>query len=67
MTTDKSTMQAAHSLLELLITKATISGKLTNSSIKIPYSELTASVGQQRFKDVNLVIQFNLNWEASND
>lgn len=56
---------SAHRVLEYLMTKAAVSGKTLNSTVRVPFSELASSVGKTDFENVDLVIKFDLSWEKS--
>lgn len=55
--------ESAHRLLELLITKTLTSGKVKTSSVRLPYRELAAALGQKTSDDVDLKITIKLSWE----
>lgn len=64
MISDSSeSIMAAHRTLQFLLTKAAISGKVHKTSLRIPFSDLAASVGQQKSADYDLIVTFNLSWD----
>lgn len=63
----KTGTESAHKLLELLITKALISGKAKSSSVRISYAELAQAMGQKAEYDTDLLIRIKLSWEAPED
>lgn len=63
----KTGTEPAHKLLELLITKALISGKVRSSSVRLSYAELAAAMGQPAAYDTDLLIKIKLSWESPND
>jgi len=58
---------SVHRVLEYLITKATVSGKLKSTKIRIPYSELADSVGQKSYKNVDLIVKIDFEWDESKE
>jgi hypothetical protein len=58
-----SALQSAHKVLEYLLTKAALTGKLKNTKIRIPYSDLAKSIGSNDVKNVDLIVKFQLQWD----
>jgi hypothetical protein len=58
---------AAHSVLEYLITKATLDGETREATVKIPYWELAHSIGKviekADYDVVDLQVQIKVTWE----
>ncbi len=61
----RDSLQAPHTILEYLITKAAVSGKVSSSTVRIPFADLAASVGKDQQHDSELVIEINLSWDRS--
>lgn len=61
------TIASAHKVLEYALTKAAVSGKLTKTTLKIPYSELLESIGQKSDRSLDLIVTIELNWDETND
>jgi hypothetical protein len=57
---------AAHSVLEYLITKATLDGESRKAIVKIPYWELAKSIGKvienSDYDIVDLKVEINVSW-----
>jgi hypothetical protein len=45
------------------MTKAALTGKLRSTKVRIPFSELSDSIGVQSNKDIDLVVSINLEWD----
>lgn len=54
--------QSAHRVLEYLLTKAAVSGKLSSTKIRIPYAELATSIGSVESKPIDLIVDIKLEW-----
>jgi hypothetical protein len=61
----KGNLLAIYKVLDYLLTKAVLTGKLQNTKIRIPYSELAESVGQQSNKNAILVVELKFKWDAT--
>lgn len=58
-----SAQVSLYKVIDLLLTKAALSGKITKSiKHKIPYNELTKSVGINNYSDVDLQVEIKLKW-----
>jgi hypothetical protein len=58
-------IQNIHTVLEILITKAALTGKTLGSTIRIPYKDLSELIGKSENKDIDLVLTFSLEWDES--
>lgn len=56
-------VMTAHKVLEYALTKAAVSAKLTKTSLRIPYKDLLASIGQTTDKNIDLILKFEMSWE----
>jgi hypothetical protein len=57
---------AAHRVLEYLMTKAALTGKLKSTTIRVPYNELAASCGApEKYKNVDLLVKLDFEWVES--
>ena len=58
-----ATQTSLYKLIDLLLTKAAMSGKIRKSTkIKIPYRELSKSVGAEKYTDIELEIEIKCKW-----
>lgn len=60
----QQSIHSVHKVLEILLTKAAISSKPQKSTIRIPYKELLASIGQETTKEFDLVVTIQMNWDG---
>lgn len=62
-------MMSAHKVLELLMTRAAISGKLQNTELRIPHKELKNSIGSTDYdSNVDLLVRIEFDWvDAQSD
>lgn len=58
---------SAHKVLELLLTKAAISAQPQKSTVRIPYKDLLAAIGQKTDKNFDLVVTIQMDWDASEE
>ncbi len=58
-------INSAHKVLEILLTKAAISSKPSASTVRIPYKDLLASIGQKTDKQIDLLVTISLEWDAA--
>lgn len=58
-----ATQTSLYKLIDILLTKAAVSGKIRKSTkIKIPYRELSKSIGAEKYADVALEIEIRCKW-----
>ena len=60
-----SDIQAVYKVLDYALTKAAVSAKLTNSTIRVSYRDLLKSIGQETDKEYDLVIKISMEWDES--
>jgi hypothetical protein len=58
-------LQAVHRVLEYLLTKAALTGQLKGTTVRIPYNELMAGVGQTKFRDTDLIVKIDFEWDEA--
>lgn len=56
-------LQVPHSVLNYLLTKAAVSGKVAKTTLRVPYADLVASVGKSTTKEADLVITIEMSWD----
>ncbi len=59
-----SELSTAHTVLELLITKAAISSKPQKSTLRISHDKLMRAVGRTGDSQTDLVITISMDWDA---
>ncbi len=60
---NNQSLMSAHKVLELLMTRAAVSGKLQNAAIRIPHKDLKNSIGNSEFDSkVDLLVKLEFNW-----
>jgi len=58
-------VECAHRVLNIILTKAAVSAKLTDCSLRVSYKDLLHSIGQPTDKDIQLVIKLTMSWDHS--
>lgn len=58
-------VQAAHAILDYLMTKAGMTGKTRKTSIRVPHKELVPE--SEDYDDLDLVITIETDWEQTQD
>lgn len=57
-----------HQLLNYLLTKITVTGKLRpKTTFRFPYKELAANVGKTTNRDVDLVLTISMEWDETRE
>lgn len=59
--------ESAHKLLELLITKALVSGKGKKATVRIPYTDLKPDIGPHEVVLADLVVTVSVSWSDLED
>lgn len=54
---------SVHNVLNYLLTKVAVGGKLSKTSIRVPISDLASLVGQVDERDVDLIVKIELFWD----
>lgn len=64
----ESVTASAHRILELLLTKAVVTGKAKSAILKIPYQDMTQGwPGAKQYGDVDLIIELKTKWAPRDD
>lgn len=58
-------VQTAHAILDLLLTKAAISGKVGNYKLRIPHYQLVPDSFE--YEDVDIIVTIQTDWEQTKD
>jgi hypothetical protein len=58
---------SVHRVIELILTKAAVSAKLSNPTLRIPYKDLMSSVGKTTDKEIDLVLKITMEWDESQE
>lgn len=58
-------LQAVHRVLEYLMTKAALTGQLKGTKVRIPYNELMAATGTVKYKDIDLIVKIDFEWDET--
>ncbi|MEZ0209215.1 MAG: hypothetical protein ACAH17_03520 [Candidatus Paceibacterota bacterium] len=64
-TEQNPSLLSAYRVLDYALTKAAVSAQLTNTTLRIPYKELVASVGKETTKEIDLVLTISMAWDET--
>lgn len=59
------TAQTAHAMLDLILTKAALGGKIGKMTIRVPHRELVPD--SEEYEDVDIVVTLETKWEQTED
>lgn len=55
----------AHAMLDLILTKASLGGKVGKMTLRIPHSELVPELDE--YEEIDIVITLETKWEQTED